>query len=108
MEQTEARRRAEELGGIAVGAKWSVAKQRWITGGYSPHPEWIVVDINHAVVLDDGCSGKYPLDNEDETHDDRTISRVRSALQEVGLDEPTIIDAINSMQNAGILFRERA
>lgn len=60
MDQTTARRRAEELGGIAVGARWSEAKGKWVLGGYSPHPEWVVVDINQTVVLDDG--GKWPAD----------------------------------------------
>lgn len=43
----------------------------------------------------------------DETHDDDTLFKVAVALREVGLTEQQIDDAINSMQNYGILFRER-
>lgn len=57
MEQGEARRRARELGGIAVEARWSEAKQTWVTGGWANQPgsAWIVVDAGNAGVLADGA-----------------------------------------------------
>jgi hypothetical protein len=42
-----------------------------------------------------------------ETHTEDTLFKVAVALREAGLSEQEIDDAINSMQNSGILFRER-
>lgn len=39
---------------------------------------------------------------------ENTLFKVRNALLRVGLTEQQITDAINEMQNEGILFRERA
>jgi hypothetical protein len=39
-------------------------------------------------------------------HDDDTMSLVAGALIRSGLNDQQVSDAINSMQNAGILFRE--
>lgn len=54
MDQGAARRRAKELGGIAVSArKGSTGK--WLTGGWpSDNEVWIVVSLNWRHVLDDG------------------------------------------------------
>jgi len=41
-------------------------------------------------------------------HDDQTLTKVFHALTGTGLGEPTAMQAINAMQNAGILFREHA
>ena len=41
-----------------------------------------------------------------ETHNEGTLEKVRGALQSVGLDHTATIDAISTMQNEGILFRE--
>lgn len=43
-----------------------------------------------------------------EYHDDDTMRKVHNALGRAGLTEVQIRDAINEMQNDGILFRERA
>jgi hypothetical protein len=44
----------------------------------------------------------------DETyHDVKTMDRVREALEDIDADGGTVEDMISSMQNAGILFRER-
>jgi hypothetical protein len=40
-------------------------------------------------------------------HDSHTLDKVRSALGSLNGDALTITDAINAMQNEGILFRER-
>lgn len=40
-------------------------------------------------------------------HDDQTMTKVYQALIDTGLIEQQAMDAINSMQNAGIYFRER-
>lgn len=40
-------------------------------------------------------------------HDDQTMAKVYHALIETGLTEQLALSAINSMQNAGIYFRER-
>jgi hypothetical protein len=48
-----------------------------------------------------------PDDVEDETFDEGTILRVFQALRGCGLTEKLAATAINAMQNAGILFRER-
>lgn len=54
MDQGTARRRARELGGIAVSARKG-STGNWITGGWpSDKDVWIVVAIDHPVVLDDG------------------------------------------------------
>lgn len=42
-----------------------------------------------------------------EVHDDNTMRKVYNALSDLGWDEEEVFDAVNSMQNAGILFRER-
>lgn len=42
-----------------------------------------------------------------ETHTEETLFKVKRALLGYGLSEKTVIDLINAMQNAGILFRER-
>lgn len=42
-----------------------------------------------------------------EGHDDGTLNKVYAALADCELSYNKIIEAINSMQNAGILFRER-
>ncbi len=48
------------------------------------------------------------LDDEDEEiHTSETMAKVGAALRESGLEESEITDAINKMQNFGILFRER-
>lgn len=45
----------------------------------------------------------------DETyHDDNTLAKVDEALRRAGLNPEQVREAINEMQNAGILFRERA
>lgn len=44
---------------------------------------------------------------ETESHDDGTLNKVYAALADCELSYHKIIEAINSMQNAGILFRER-
>lgn len=41
-------------------------------------------------------------------NDEETVQKVFQALAGVGLSEGQIINAVNQMQNAGILFRERA
>lgn len=43
-----------------------------------------------------------------EIHDGNTLLKVAHALRKAGLNEDEINIAINEMQNAGILFRERA
>ena len=42
-----------------------------------------------------------------EHHDEDTIFKAQVALRESGLEEDQIESAIQSMQNYGILFRER-
>lgn len=44
---------------------------------------------------------------EEERFDDKTMGKVRKILFERGLTGSDPDDAINAMQNAGILFRER-
>jgi hypothetical protein len=39
-------------------------------------------------------------------HDDETMQKVYKALQSIGLDDKTTVDAVMAMQNSGILFRE--
>jgi hypothetical protein len=61
MEQGEARKRAKELGGIAVGARLSPSTGCWIIGGWSGQAEeWIVVTLDKTAVLDDGQEGYGP------------------------------------------------
>jgi hypothetical protein len=56
MEQGEARRRAKELDGIAIEARWSEKANAWLTGGWASAPgkAWIVQSLDGLVVLDDG------------------------------------------------------
>lgn len=42
-----------------------------------------------------------------EEYNGKTIAKVYLALTDVGLDESDATDAINNMQNMGVLFRER-
>ena len=54
MDQGTARRRAKELGGIAVSARRG-STGNWNTGGWpSDKDVWIVVDPDRRTVLDDG------------------------------------------------------
>ena len=41
-------------------------------------------------------------------YDDQTLQKVYEAMRKVGLDDAEVGDAVLEMQNAGILFRERA
>lgn len=41
-------------------------------------------------------------------NDDETMDKVYGALAAVGLSQTQIVNAVNQMQNSGILFRERA
>ena len=43
-----------------------------------------------------------------ETYDWKTMDKVYDALREVGVTDQQAVDAVTIMQNAGILFRERA
>lgn len=43
-----------------------------------------------------------------EYYDERTLNKVAFALEKAGLSGQKTLDAINEMQNAGILFRERS
>lgn len=43
-----------------------------------------------------------------EFYNDGTMFKVYQALRRAGLSEPQALNAINEMQNDGILFRERA
>lgn len=45
---------------------------------------------------------------EEVTHDEETLSKVYAALRDLGLEPEDANDAILAIQNAGILFRERA
>lgn len=42
-----------------------------------------------------------------ETHNEGTLFKVREALEKAGLGPTRLDEAVNEMQNAGILFRER-
>lgn len=42
------------------------------------------------------------------TYDDETLTKVYDALQSSGLTQTEAQDAVSALQNAGILFRERA
>lgn len=54
MDQTTARRRAKELGGIAVSARPG-STGRWNLGGWPTEKDvWIVVSLDRKQVLDDG------------------------------------------------------
>ncbi|MFE9833954.1 hypothetical protein ACFYP4_02225 [Streptomyces sp. NPDC005551] len=57
MEQGEARRRAKELGGIAVSARRG-STGNWNIGGWPEAKDvWIVISLDQRVVLDDGGAG---------------------------------------------------
>jgi hypothetical protein len=61
MDQGTARRRARELGGIATMARKGTTG-KWITGGWATKKDvWIVLSIDHQVVLDEG-DGPTPGD----------------------------------------------
>lgn len=54
MEQTPARERAKELGGLAVSARRKDGGEGWHLGGWPlPGDEWIVVSLDRTQVLDD-------------------------------------------------------
>ena len=42
-----------------------------------------------------------------ETHNENTMYKVYAALSAVGIDIATATEAVDEMQNRGILFRER-
>lgn len=47
-------------------------------------------------------------DKEHLTYDETTLTKVHTALAGTGLNDGQILDIVNELQNAGILFRERA
>jgi len=52
--QTEARRRAKELDGVAISARPNSRNDRWILGGWPSEDEvWIVISLDHKKILDD-------------------------------------------------------
>lgn len=55
MDQSSARKRAKEMGGIAVSARRSPRTGKWITGGWATtKDEWIVVSaLDGFTVWDD-------------------------------------------------------
>jgi hypothetical protein len=63
MDQATARRRAHDLGGIAVGARWK--GDHWLLGGWAAQPDevWIVVNIDKTAVLEAG--EQLPVDRRD-------------------------------------------
>lgn len=57
MDQVTARRRAKELGGIAVSVRHPSRSKKWRIGGWPlPDDVWIVVSMDMKKVLDDGES----------------------------------------------------
>lgn len=62
MEQGEARRRARDLGGIAVSARNPEKYNRWRLGGWPEADDvWIVISLDRTVVLDDGSGRVYSM-----------------------------------------------
>lgn len=60
MEQGEARRRAKELGGIALSARNPERCKPWRLGGWPLADDvWIVISLDHSVILDDGEEQNY-------------------------------------------------
>lgn len=60
MDQGAARRRARELGGIAVSARNPEKCKKWRLGGWPQADDvWIVISLDRTVVLDDGESRNY-------------------------------------------------
>lgn len=53
LDQATARRRAKELGGIAISARKGLTG-KWNTGGWGKPGVWIVVSLDRHAVLDDG------------------------------------------------------
>lgn len=48
-----------------------------------------------------------PIIEEELSYDESTLSKVYDALKESGISVDVGVDIVNSMQNKGILFRER-
>lgn len=62
MNQTDARKRAKELHGIAVSARMSGDGLRWNVGGWPQEgDEWIVISTDRTKVLDDSPSPPVAL-----------------------------------------------
>lgn len=54
LEQTEARKLARELGGIAQAARWSEKTLKWRTGGWPGKDQrWVVTTLDGRMVLAD-------------------------------------------------------
>lgn len=47
-----------------------------------------------------------PPEMASETHNDNTMLKVYNSLRRAGLSDQQVNDAVNQMQNDGILFRE--
>lgn len=61
MDQGAARRRARELGGIAVTARNPEKVKPWRLGGWPKADDvWIVISLDRQVVLDDGGESPKP------------------------------------------------
>lgn len=62
MDQTTARRRAKELGGIARSARNPERYKMWQFGGWGLRDDvWVVTDLSMNVMLDNGEERNYPL-----------------------------------------------
>ena len=69
---------------------------------------WFVVGASFGAAIQRAACDKKVTDQQLETHDDLTLFRVREALLRAHLTTGDAEAAVTEMQNAGILFRERA
>lgn len=51
--------------------------------------------------------GEHPGFVDETWHDDQTLVRVMTALEDYGYNKESVSGIIDTLQNAGILFRER-
>lgn len=74
-----------------------------ITSVIERHVNFFVANDPTAIYFYAELGGPTQMKNDDET-----TQKVFRALASIGLSEAQIVNAVNQMQNSGILFRERA
>lgn len=85
--------------------RWSVEKAIHLLHETTTVPDVPAFLLETAGKIETFVNGGF---EENLTHNEGTLNKVHDALRENALGDSDIIEVIRSLQNRGILFRERA